>query len=248
MRIVPHLAPICVFQPWMCVIFPPVLMVLNTERLDIQGKRLEVYKQASLENLLYFTEGCPNKPSVFLPPLVGIPPNKLLFFLSLKRLKSVSGDSGKALQIILCAYMARTFVWTEFREMTTPAEWGSHAAGGVFLEGGSFKLSSWSSNEHRFSAEVTPRVDILKTETSVLSSETDNLGILDFYRILISHRPDNILAPLLQFSHDVCSTWSKQVCSFSPRVNWGTCSHQVPGPENFKEKFKEKSSGSSCMQ
>lgn len=86
--------------------------VWNTERLDIQGKRLEVYKQASLENLLYFTEGYPDKLSVvFFSPLSWESrQTNVLFFTSLKRLKTVSGDSGQALQIILCAYMARTFV------------------------------------------------------------------------------------------------------------------------------------------
>lgn len=54
--------------------------VWNTERLDIQGKRLEVYKQASLENLLYFTEGCPNKPSGFFTPSRGNPAKQIFVF------------------------------------------------------------------------------------------------------------------------------------------------------------------------
>lgn len=37
-------------------------------------------------------------------------------------------------------------------------------------------------------------------------------GVLDFLSYLISHQSDNILAPLLQFSRDVCSSWSDQVC------------------------------------
>lgn len=82
MRIIPHLALICVVQLPMCVNFPPCShgSDWNTERLDIQGKRLEVYKQASLENLLYFTEGCPNILSGFFTPSRGNPAKQIFVF------------------------------------------------------------------------------------------------------------------------------------------------------------------------
>lgn len=90
--------------------------VWNTGSLDVQGKRVEVYKQASLENLLYFTEECPNKRCVFSPSCGKLAKQISVFPVGTKRLRTVSGDSGKALQIILCAYTALTFVSTEFRE------------------------------------------------------------------------------------------------------------------------------------
>lgn len=85
--------------------------------------------------------------------------------------------------------------------------------------------------ERRFSAGAAPRTDALEMESSVLAPQNWHPGVLDFYRISSAHRSDSILAPF----QSVQSWCLLTMIPPGLLVSWGTCSHQVPGPENIQK-------------
>lgn len=112
--------------------------------------------------------------------------------------------------------------------MTTPAEGESRAAGGAIPKGGLFKLCDpRPRTAFLLARHHAQTLWIWKRLYWVLKLTSWRSGLLSY---LISLRTDNVFAPLRQFSHNVYL-----VCSFSHRVNWGTWSHQVPGPENLRK-------------
>lgn len=122
------------------------------------------------------------------------------------------------------------------RKMTTPAEWESlaslravpspkEACSNCAIHDRA-PFFCWRGTTHRHSGDGIV----------CIRSWNWHPGVLDFYPYLIS-------SPVGQYFSTFPSVQSwclltmnpTRFASFSHRVNWGTCSHQVPGPENIQK-------------